>query len=172
MVKVRKTVSKSRANRQELMPFEIHPQLLADCHRLGKTGDCHVLLHRNSLVPWFIVVPETDLHDVLDLPEPQRGAVIECCSGVAAVVKSHWRLSKTNFAGLGNVVPQLHLHVIGRSSQDPCWPKPVWGNLQGNAEYTAEETRQITLKLTRHLPAFHPSDSSGGREVCFTRQPG
>lgn len=152
------------------MPIEIHSQLLADCHRLGRTGTCEVLLHRNAVIPWFIVVPDTAATDLLDLGEEERNAVMGVCADIATFIKSHWSLTKTNFAGLGNVVPQLHLHVIGRKTSDSCWPKPVWGNLNENAEYTAQDLQRITLSLTGHLREFHPDDSTGAREICFTRQ--
>jgi diadenosine tetraphosphate (Ap4A) HIT family hydrolase len=49
---------------------------------------------------------------------------------------------KVNFAGLGNVVPAMHLHIIGRHPQDACWPQPVWGNLPDGASYSVEQLRE------------------------------
>jgi len=113
----------------------IHPQLLADCHYLGALSVCDVLLNRNAAVPWFILVPDTQLQDVLDLPQDQACAVLAECSAVSAFIKQELAYSKVNFAGLGNVVPQMHLHVIGRSTADACWPQPVWGSLPGGEQY-------------------------------------
>lgn len=116
----------------------IHPQLLADCHYLGALSACEVLLNRNASVPWFILVPHTDLQDVLDLPSEQGHQVLADCVAVSSFIKGHLGFSKVNFAGLGNVVPQMHLHIIGRSETDACWPKPVWGVLPYNDGYDPE----------------------------------
>jgi diadenosine tetraphosphate (Ap4A) HIT family hydrolase len=113
----------------------VHPQLLADCHHLGALSICDVLLNRNASVPWFILVPDSNLHDVLDLPAEVGNAVLLECSAISAFIKGELGYRKVNFAGLGNVVPQMHLHIIGRSESDACWPKPVWGELPEGGEY-------------------------------------
>lgn len=117
----------------------IHPQLLEDCHHLGSLAHCELLLNRNASLPWFILVPDTLLSDFLDLPEEHRNAVLADCSAVSGFVKQVLGFDKVNFAGLGNVVPQMHLHIIGRSQQDACWPHPVWGNLVAAEAYEAEQ---------------------------------
>jgi diadenosine tetraphosphate (Ap4A) HIT family hydrolase len=115
---------------------QIHSQLLADCHNLGSLPATQVLLHRNAALPWFILVPDTRMQDVLDLPDEHRKMVMTDCAGISAFIKQTLGFDKVNFAGLGNVVPQMHLHVIGRSAGDGCWPQPVWGNLPDGGEYT------------------------------------
>ena len=115
----------------------IHHQLEADCHILGRLDVCSLLLHRNAAVPWFILVPDTTIQDFLDLPAPERGAVLTDCEAASRFIKQALGYEKVNFAGLGNVVPQMHLHVIGRSREDPCWPGPVWGRLPEGPVYEA-----------------------------------
>lgn len=127
--------------------FEIHSQLLLDSHRLGRFFFCHVLLHRNAVIPWFILVPETDVIDLLDLPDELRGTALHEASRVSKFVKDHFACPKINFAAIGNIVPQLHLHVVGRRPDDPCWPAPVWGNVHESREYSSTEVRQITSEL-------------------------
>ena len=129
--------------------FEIHPQLLADCHRLGKFAFCHVLLNKNAALPWFILVPQTATTDLLDLAEEQRTTTINEAAVIGIFVKRHLGYSKINFAAIGNIVPQLHLHVVGRKPDDPCWPAPVWGHLTESQEYAAsrvEEMRQLLVR--------------------------
>jgi diadenosine tetraphosphate (Ap4A) HIT family hydrolase len=130
--------------------FEIHTQLLADCHRLGRFNLCHVLLNKNALLPWFILVPESDVKDLLDLPQQQSNAVINEASAISQIIKQHLGYPKVNFAAIGNVVPQLHLHVVGRRPDDPCWPAPVWGNLPDGQGYTAVRVAEVTDLLVRH----------------------
>jgi diadenosine tetraphosphate (Ap4A) HIT family hydrolase len=113
----------------------IHPQLLQDCHHLGRFEQCELLLNRNAGLPWFILVPDTATEDVLDLSPVELQRVTGECQRVSRFIKQHLGIAKVNFAGLGNVVPQMHLHVIGRSPDDPCWPAPVWGNLPETSAY-------------------------------------
>lgn len=126
-------------------PFALHPQLLADCHRLGRLPGSHLLLHRNAAVPWLILVPETALANLLDLPTGQRDALLADCKRVSDYLTDILAYPKVNVAWIGNLVPQLHVHVIGRSPQDPCWPKPVWGHLNTIRDYTAGQIEAIRL---------------------------
>ena len=125
----------------------IHPQLMSDCHHLGSLRATQVLLHRNADLPWFILVPDTILTDLLDLPEEHRQAVLADCAVISEFIKGVLGYSKVNFAGLGNVVPQMHLHIVGRSERDPCWPQPVWGNLPPGGEYTAQLLQEYRDEL-------------------------
>lgn len=127
--------------------FALHPQLQADCHCLGRLSHSRLLLHRNALVPWSILVPETDLGNLLELPIPQRDGVLADCKRVSNYLTEVLACPKINVAWIGNLVPQLHVHVIGRRPDDPCWPKPVWGNLTQRREYAAEEIDAIRVAL-------------------------
>lgn len=137
---------------------EVHPQLLADCYYLGHLQACELLLHRNACVPWFILVPDTALGDLLDLPTEHRDAVVEECAAVSAFIKQILGYAKVNFAGLGNVVPQMHLHVIGRSEDDAAWPQPVWGNFLGEQTYAAKQVQQWREGLAK-MTGLVPLDS-------------
>ncbi len=134
----------------------IHPQLLKDCHFLGKLSSTDVLLHRNACLPWFILVPETEFADFLDLPSEHGQAVLADCAAISGFIKSFLGFEKVNFAGLGNVVPQMHLHIIGRTSVDSCWPQPVWGNLVDSETYPAERLEEWQQALA-HMLQLKPS---------------
>lgn len=127
----------------------IHPQLLADCHHLGSLPHCEVLLNRNAGLHWFILVPRTQLQDVLDLEAQERNAVLGECAALSAFIKQVLGYSKVNVAGLGNVVPDMHLHVIGRAEDDPAWPRPVWGNLPDGGEYDEGQLEALQAGLVR-----------------------
>ncbi|WP_437191691.1 HIT domain-containing protein [Planctomicrobium sp. SH527] len=127
--------------------MELHPQLLKDCILLGRLPQTEVLLHRNATVPWLILVPDTDAGDLLDLPVAFRDAVVGEAAIASETVKQVFGLQKVNFAAIGNVVPQLHLHVVGRHPQDACWPKPVWGNLTEQIEYAPEQIKTVQSRL-------------------------
>jgi diadenosine tetraphosphate (Ap4A) HIT family hydrolase len=125
----------------------IHPQLLADCHRLGRMEACHLLLHKNAVVPWFILVPDTTVLDLLDLAGDLRVRVMEEATSVATFVKRDLCWPRVNVAAIGHLVTQLHLHVIGRRPGDACWPLPVWGHLQESADYAQAELLDIAARL-------------------------
>jgi len=127
--------------------FDIHPRLRADCHALGRYELCHVLLHRNAALPWFILVPETTLADLLDLPAAARDLALSECAAVGSFVKDELGWPKVNFGAIGNLVPQMHLHVVGRRPGDACWPAPVWGNLADDRTYEADEVGELTRGL-------------------------
>ncbi len=79
------------------------------------------------------------------------------CAAVSAFMKQVLGFEKINFAGLGNVVPQMHLHVIGRNSSDPCWPQPVWGNLPAGESYALGQLREWQEVLVR-MASLTPAD--------------
>jgi len=132
--------------------FALHPQLQTDCHVLGQLPQCTVLLHRNAVVPWFILVPRTEQLELLELPDVIRNAVLDEAALVARFLKSRFPVTKLNVAAIGNMVPQLHLHVIGRSVGDACWPHPVWGNLPETQAYPPEQVLLLEQEL-RQLAA-------------------
>ena len=129
--------------------FQIDPQLLADCHAIGKFGFCFVLLHRNAAVPWFILVPETGVTDLLELADDMQAQALQESRTIAKFIKAELGFPKINFAAIGNVVPQLHLHVVGRKPDDPCWPAPVWGRLAEGCAYNQERIAEITRMLNQ-----------------------
>ena len=119
------------------MAFSIHPQLEKDCHVLGRFTLCWVLLHADAGLPWFILVPETDKSDLLMLDAAALDAAMRESRKIDRFIREQLKLKKTNFGAIGNLVPQLHLHIVGRHEDDPCWPAPVWGNLQTGTRYTS-----------------------------------
>lgn len=129
---------------------EIHPQLLQDCHLLGQLDAGTLLLSRNALLHWFILVPESDSADLLDLPPATLHQVMADCRAVSRFLKDQLGYPKVNFAGLGNVVPQMHLHIIGRREGDACWPQPVWGNLPGGPAHTPEALAALVAQLEEY----------------------
>jgi diadenosine tetraphosphate (Ap4A) HIT family hydrolase len=88
---------------------------------------------------------------VLDLPEVQLQEVMAECAAISAFIKQDLGYSKINFAGLGNVVSQMHLHIIGRRCSDGCWPQPVWGALPEAGDYAMEELNHWQVKMVDRL---------------------
>ena len=133
--------------------FEVHPQLLNDCELLGDLALCRVLLMRDSRFPWLVLVPRrSGLRDLHDLENESRNLLFNEIELASIAVEALIDADKVNVAALGNQVPQLHIHVIGRREDDAAWPKPVW--CVGSAiAYEASDLRDTvqTLSLTLAL---------------------
>ena len=124
---------------------------------LGRLAGGHLLLHRNAAVMWFILVPKTDAVDLLDLSEAQLNQSLADCRAVSTYLKTERQYPKVNFGALGNLVPQLHLHIVGRTPDDACWPQPVWGNLPEGPAYTDDELNTFRTHLIEHC-GLRPAD--------------
>ena len=110
------------------MSFELHPRLAADTRFVSDWPLCRVLLMNDARYFWLVLVPRREgLTEITDLPPPERAALMEETARAGQVIKAAG-LPKLNIGALGNLVPQLHMHVIGRAPGDPAWPGPVWGH--------------------------------------------
>jgi diadenosine tetraphosphate (Ap4A) HIT family hydrolase len=108
--------------------FSLDPRLIADTHAIGDLALCSVLLMDDARFPWLILVPRRrDASELTDLNDADAVALTEEIRLTVRVIQSLARPDKVNVAALGNVVAQLHVHVIARFRSDPAWPDPVWG---------------------------------------------
>ena len=109
--------------------FKLDERLEADCEFVANLGVCSLLLMNNASVPWFILVPSVvQATELTELPMEQQQQVLHEMNQVAAMITSLYNPVKLNIGALGNVVSQLHIHIIGRFTNDPAWPSPVWGH--------------------------------------------
>lgn len=115
--------------------FELHPRLAADTHRLGRLDLSLVLLHRDAGVPWYLLVPTVGAAEVIDLTPSERERLNTGIQRLGEFVREEHQPDRLNIATIGNQVPQLHVHVIARHSDDPCWPGVVWGQLATEHRY-------------------------------------
>lgn len=108
--------------------FELHPQLAADTVPVCSWPLCEVLLLNDALYPWLVLVPaRPELRDFHDLsPDDMVTAGREISRASEALVEL-FTPDKVNVAALGNMVPQLHIHVVARFTDDAAWPNPIWG---------------------------------------------
>lgn len=132
-----------------MMPFELNEQLANECAQVGELSLCRVLLMNDCRFPWAILVPRrAGLVELTDLPPADRARLIEETAEVAAALKKLSGAEKMNIGALGNVVRQLHVHVVGRTVGDDAWPRPVWGAgvripyTDGAAESCARELKR------------------------------
>jgi diadenosine tetraphosphate (Ap4A) HIT family hydrolase len=106
----------------------LHPQLAADTVPVGDLALCRVLLATDANYPWLILVPRRPgATELIDLAEGEQMQLTNEVAAASRALKAITECEKLNVAALGNVVAQLHIHVIGRRHSDKAWPKPVWG---------------------------------------------
>lgn len=134
-------------------PFSLHPQLRRDFRVLGRTGRAWLLLRHNAALPWFLLVPETVCTELFELPSDLRQELVARADVLAAFVKQHFAADKINTAAIGNIVPQLHLHVIARRHDDCCWPQAAWGHLTTEVAWREAELSHLEAGL-RALPGL------------------
>lgn len=110
------------------MNFTLHPRLAANTIDLGRLTLCRLLLMNDARWPWFILVPErAGVREIFELEENDQMLLHTETMLLSRSVNDSFRADKMNIAALGNVVPQLHVHVIARHEGDAAWPAPVWG---------------------------------------------
>lgn len=132
--------------------FALDSRLKNDCFVLCRLNLSHLLLMNNALFPWFILVPETDVTELCDLSVDEQQILIDEINRVSRFIKARFTVDKLNVAAIGNVVSQLHIHVIGRRMTDECWPGVVWG--AGKSEPYPDAERQRIVRLVESDPEF------------------
>jgi diadenosine tetraphosphate (Ap4A) HIT family hydrolase len=126
-----------------VMAFILDPKLENGGFMLGRTAGCLLLLKNNALYPWFILVPEVEgVEDLHQLPPQRYTEVLEVVRHLSEFVESHFSPEKLNVACIGNIVRQMHIHIVGRTSGDPAWPGTVWASDEKKA-YSEEEVEEI-----------------------------
>lgn len=107
----------------------LHPTLAADTYPVTILPLCEVRLMNQAAFPWLILVPQrANITEITELTEADKQQLMREISHVGAALKSLTHAHKLNIAALGNIVPQLHVHVIARFTDDAAWPSPVWGH--------------------------------------------
>jgi diadenosine tetraphosphate (Ap4A) HIT family hydrolase len=108
--------------------WQLDPKLAADTVPVGDLALTSVLLANDANYPWLILVPRmAGVTEITDLDPNEQVQLLGEIDAAARALKAVTEYEKLNVAALGNVVAQLHVHVIGRRHADAAWPKPVWG---------------------------------------------
>jgi diadenosine tetraphosphate (Ap4A) HIT family hydrolase len=108
--------------------FTLHPQLAKDCTVIGDLSLSQLLLMNDANYPWFVLVPmRADKREWFELEEQEQQQLLKETNALAQYLQQKTGAKKINIGALGNMVPQLHVHVIARFENDAAWPAPVWG---------------------------------------------
>ncbi len=133
--------------------FSLDPRLATDSTPLVDLALCAVRLMEDARYPWLVLVPRRpDVVEILDLPVPDQALLWDEVRLCAAALGHAVSPDKLNIAALGNVVAQLHVHVIARFTADDAWPRPVWG-VHPPMPYEAADRTALSARLLRVLGA-------------------
>lgn len=142
--------------------FEMDKRLAGDTVVLGDFALSRVLLMNDSRYPWLILVPRiADASEVFELSAEQQQQLWQETNTVAQVLNSAFNADKINIATLGNVVKQLHMHIVVRMQNDEQWPAPVWGR-DAAQPYTEGALVEIRERLQAALAAHLLADNKVG----------
>ena len=134
------------------MAFELDPRLSASSLELGTFRGCRVLLKNNAHYFWFLLVPEVDrkVTELHELPAPRYKEVCAAIRELSTWVKGTFKPDKLNVAAIGNIVSQLHVHIVGRMENDVAWPGTVWACEEKKA-YSLDEIRGIQKRFNQRF---------------------
>jgi diadenosine tetraphosphate (Ap4A) HIT family hydrolase len=129
----------------------LHPQLAHDTAPVGDLALARILAMNDANYPWVILVPRLGgAVEIIDLAETDRMRLMAEIAQVSAALKQLTGCDKLNVAAIGNAVPQLHVHIVARRTDDAAWPKPVWGAVPAKP-YAAGELDVFVAALRRAL---------------------
>ena len=133
--------------------WSLHPQLAADTVPVCELALSRLLAMNDANFPWLILVPRrAGASEIIDLGAEQAALMDEIALASRAL-KDLTRCDKLNIAAIGNMVPQLHIHIVARRNDDAAWPKPVWGAVPRRAYEATEMERFIAAIADRVRPA-------------------
>jgi diadenosine tetraphosphate (Ap4A) HIT family hydrolase len=130
--------------------FKLDQRLQDDCFILSESEQFLVLLMNNSLLPWFILVPKTKQTELYHLDKEMQTHVFGLINQLSDFIDNEFKPDKLNIATIGNIVSQMHIHIIGRFKSDVYWPGVVWGGKQ-KKNYDEQEVKKIKYHLNSVL---------------------
>jgi len=131
-------------------PFALDPRLAADTVAVASLPLCEVLLMNDARYAWLVLVPRrSGLSEITDLAADEQALLWLEVNRATAALQAVAPYDKLNLGALGNIVRQLHVHLVARIEGDAAWPGPVWGN--GKAETYEVQTLAARVEALRHI---------------------
>ena len=128
------------------MLFKIDKNLFKTSHHVNNLKLCSVRLYDNSKFPWVILIPKRkNVTDLSDLIVKDQILLMKEIVHVSKIMKRLFKTNKINTEKIGNLVPQLHIHIIARNKKDSSWPLSVW--VVKGKKYSKESLKKILNKL-------------------------
>lgn len=134
--------------------FTLHEQLAKDCTIIGELPQCKLLMMNDANYPWCVLVPmRPNLREWYELDETDQQQLLAETNALAKYLQKNTGAKKMNIGALGNMVQQLHVHVIARFENDAAWPAPVWGKVPAQP-YSDTELEKMRVLLKQFIAEF------------------
>ncbi len=138
------------------MPYTLDNSIASNSLHVMDLKLCEVRIQNEARFPWFILVPKRDnIYELIDLPEAEQALLMQEIAQVSHAVKAVFDPDKLNVGALGNIVKQLHVHVIARYQTDLAWPNPVWGFFEQTTRYAEDVLERRVQNIKKHLSHSH-----------------
>ena len=128
------------------MPFKIDKNFLKSSHYITDLKLCSIRLYDNSKFPWIILIPKRkNINDISELNSKDQILLIKEIVYSSKIMKKLFKTSKLNIEKIGNIVPQLHIHIISRKKTDSSWPLSVW--VVKGKKYSTKKLKEVLNKI-------------------------
>ena len=128
--------------------FNIDKKFIKSSNYIIDLKLCSIRLHNNSKFPWLILIPKRNkIKDMSDLNSKDQTLLMKEIVFVSKIMKKLFKTSKLNVEKIGNIVPQLHIHIIARSKKDISWPLSVW--VVKGKKYSAKHLKEVINKIRK-----------------------
>ena len=128
--------------------FQLNKKFNKSSHFITELKLCHIRLHDNSKFPWIMLIPKREkVSQILDLNKKDQIQLLNEIQYCSKKMKKYFKCTNLNVEKVGNIIPQLHIHVIPRHKKDPTWPLSVW--VTKPKPYTKKELEKILIKLRK-----------------------
>ena len=128
------------------MSFKLHKKFLKSSYHIIDLKLCSIRLHDNSKFPWVILIPKrNNITDISDLNSKDQILLMKEIVQISKIMKKLFKTSKLNVEKIGNIVSQLHIHIIARYKKDSSWPLSVWV-VKGKC-YSAKALKDVVNKI-------------------------
>ncbi|VEG90074.1 HIT family protein [Legionella spiritensis] len=137
------------------MSFIVDPRIVSTCIELGDWSLSRVFLKNNADYPWLILVPRVDnIQDLDQLPQELQHTLMDEISRLSTLVRDYFTPDKINVATLGNIVSQLHVHVVARFTNDRLWPHGIWQDVQPSPSREENARQTLVEELRIRINSF------------------
>lgn len=134
------------------MTIDVDPRIISSTCFVAELPLCNLYLQNESRFPWLVLVPRREnVSELIDLSMEDQQALTCEIAMVSQLMKAKYSPDKLNVANLGNIVQQLHIHVIARYETDSAWPGPVWGKFDAPLMYSSEDLEALAADIRTEL---------------------
>jgi diadenosine tetraphosphate (Ap4A) HIT family hydrolase len=134
------------------MTFFIDERITSTCFELGNWPLSRVFLKDNAHFPWLILVPRyPDITEINELPKADAYQLMDEINALSTIMRKQFNPDKLNVGALGNIVSQLHVHVVGRFKTDLLWPHGIWQSEQPSIMYPYEMRESLISQLSQAI---------------------